>query len=146
MSFRLYYPDGREQTVLNAKFNFNWQLGYELKEPIKVPQGTRMVVTAHHDNSANNPFNPAPDSGVTWGDLTGQEMMLPWFGVVVDKDAQPETIASYRPGDLDGLPLPARGEVGIRGGGIGNQIRVPAQLDVIAPRPAPVILNQQEPR
>jgi hypothetical protein len=146
MSFRLYYPDGREQTVLNAKFNFNWQLGYEVKEPIKVPQGTRMVVTAHHDNSANNPFNPAPDSAVPWGDLTHQEMMLPWFGVVVDKDVQPEMIATYRPGDLDGLALPARG-VGIRGGNIGAPIRVPAQLDVIAPRPAaPVILNQQEPR
>ena len=148
MSFRLYYADGREQTVLNARFNFNWQLGYEVKEPIKVTPGTRMVVTAHHDNSANNPFSPAPDSAVTWGDLTGQEMMLPWFGVVVDKDAQPEMIASYRPGDLDGLPLPAaRGGIGIRGGVIADPVRVPAQLNVIAPMPAPpVILRQQEPR
>jgi hypothetical protein len=30
-------------------------------------------------------------------------MMLPWFGVVVDRDAQPEMIATYKPGDLDGL-------------------------------------------
>src|SRR5206468_7663646 len=130
----------------NAKFNFNWQLGYEVKEPIKVPKGTRMVVTAHHDNSSNNPFNPAPDSAVTWGDLTHQEMMLPWFGVVVDKDAQPETIASYRPPDLDGLPLTAaRGGIGIRGGVIADPVRVPAQLDVIAPMPATsVILRQQD--
>jgi hypothetical protein len=35
--------------------------------------------------------------------MTAQEMMLPWFGVVVDRDAQPEMIATYRPGDLDGL-------------------------------------------
>jgi hypothetical protein len=29
-------------------------------------------------------------------------MMLPWFGVVVDRDVQPDKIASYRPGDFDG--------------------------------------------
>jgi hypothetical protein len=105
MTFRLIYPDGREETVLSAKFNFHWQLGYELAEPIKVTQGTRMVVTAHHDNSANNPSNPTPDKDVNWGEMTSQEMMLPWFGVVVDRDVQPDMIASYRPGDFDG-PLP----------------------------------------
>jgi hypothetical protein len=65
-----------------------------------------MVVTAHHDNSANNPMNPAPDKDVVWGELTSQEMMLPWFGVVVEGDAQPDMIASYKPGDFDG-PVPA---------------------------------------
>jgi len=114
MTFRLVHPDGREQTVLSAKYNFNWQLGYELKEPVKVSPGTRLIVTAHHDNSANNPMNPAPDSPAMWGEMTSQEMMLPWFGVVVKGNAQPEMIASYRPGDLDGpvgrrfaAPLPA---------------------------------------
>ena len=29
-------------------------------------------------------------------------MMLPWFGVIVDRDTQPDKIASYRPGDFDG--------------------------------------------
>jgi hypothetical protein len=56
-----------------------------------------MIVTAHHDNSANNPFNPDPSQDVRWGELTSQEMMLPWFGVVVDRDIDPEDIASYRP-------------------------------------------------
>jgi hypothetical protein len=105
MNFRLVYPDGREETVLSTKFNFHWQLGYELAQPIKVTKGTRMVVTAHHDNSANNPLNPSPDQAALWGEMTSQEMMLPWFGVVVDRDAQPEKIASYRPGDFDGQPL-----------------------------------------
>jgi hypothetical protein len=105
MTFRLIYPDGREETVLNVKYNFNWQLGYEVEKPIKVTKGTRMVVTAHHDNSANNPMNPAPDKDVVWGELTSQEMMLPWFGVVVEGAAQPDMIASYKPGDFDG-PVP----------------------------------------
>src|SRR5205823_8696307 len=94
-------PNGREETVLSAKFNFHWQLGYEVDDPIKVPKGTRMVVTAHHDNSANNPSNPAPDRDVRWGEMTSDEMMLPWFGVIVDRDVQPDMIASYRPGDFD---------------------------------------------
>jgi hypothetical protein len=38
-----------------------------------------------------------------WGEMTSQEMMLPWFGVIVDRAAQPDKIASYRPGDFDGI-------------------------------------------
>jgi hypothetical protein len=106
MTFRLVYPNGREETVLSAKFNFHWQLGYEVAEPIKITKGTRMIVTAHHDNSANNALNPSPDKPAMWGEMTSQEMMLPWFGVVVDRDAQPDKIASYRPGDFDGQARP----------------------------------------
>jgi len=102
MTYRLIFPDGREQTVLSAKFNFHWQLGYELETPIHVPMGTRMIVTAHHDNSANNPSNPTPNKSVGWGEMTAQEMMLPWFGVIVNGAATPEMIARYKPGDLDG--------------------------------------------
>jgi hypothetical protein len=108
MTFRLVYPNGREETVLSAKFNFNWQMGYEVEEPIKVPAGTKMIVTAHHDNSPNNPSNPEPGRDVAWGEMTAQEMMLPWFGVIVDGDAQPDAIAMYRPGDFDG-PVPQKG-------------------------------------
>jgi hypothetical protein len=104
MTFKLVYPDGREETVLSTKFNFNWQLGYEVEKPIKVPKNTKMIVTAHHDNSANNPMNPSPESVAQWGEMTSQEMMLPWFGVIVDRNATPDKIAMYKPPDLDGLP------------------------------------------
>ena len=107
MSFRLIYPNGRTETVLSSKFNFQWQLGYEVEDPIKVPKGTKMIVTAHHDNSANNPFNPDPNKDVSWGELTSQEMMLPWFGVVVKQDADPEMIAAYRPALSDSDSSPA---------------------------------------
>jgi hypothetical protein len=102
MTFRLIYPDGREEDVLSAKFDFNWQLGYEVKKPIKVPKNTKMIVTAHHDNSANNRMNPTPNAPATWGEMTSQEMMLPWFGVLVDRDSTPDMIAMYRPPNLDG--------------------------------------------
>jgi hypothetical protein len=117
MSYKLIYPDGREETVLSTNYNFNWQLGYEVEKPIKVTKGTRMIVTAHHDNSANNPMNPTPNQFVAWGEMTSQEMMLPWFGVVVDGNATPEAIATYKPGDLDGpFPMPPDNSRGVRGG------------------------------
>ena len=100
MTFQLTYPDGRVQTLLSAKFNFNWQLGYEVAEPVKVSRGTRLLVTAHHDNSANNKLNPDSVHDVVWGDLTAQEMMVPWFGVVVERNVKPEAIAVYHPRDL----------------------------------------------
>jgi hypothetical protein len=96
MAFSVVSANGRPETVLDAKFNFNWQLGYEMEQPIRVRKGTRMVVVAHHDNSANNRYNPDPSSEVAWGDLTSQEMVLPWFGVVVDRDADPEKILAIR--------------------------------------------------
>jgi hypothetical protein len=52
--FQFVYPSGLTDTVLHAKFDFQWQLGYEVEEPIRIPKGTKMIVTAHHDNSANN--------------------------------------------------------------------------------------------
>jgi len=97
MTYRLLYPNGRSEVVLSAKFNFNWQLGYEVAEPIRVPKGTKLIVTAHHDNSANNPFNPDPSRPVQWGELTSEEMVIPWFGVVVDRDIDPTKIAVYKP-------------------------------------------------
>ncbi len=96
MTYQLIYPDGRKEIVLSAKFNFHWQLGYELESPIHVPKGTRLIVTAHHDNSLNNRNNPDAKHEVMWGDMTTQEMMVPWFGVIVDRDAKPSDIASYK--------------------------------------------------
>ena len=96
MRFKLVAPNGRAETVLDAQFNFNWQLGYEMEEPIRVRRGTQLTVVAHHDNSANNPYNPDPAQEVSWGDLTSEEMVLPWFGVLVDRNADPEKILAIR--------------------------------------------------
>ncbi len=45
------FPDGREETLLSVpKYDFHWQLAYELDTPLKVPTGSKLIVTAHHDN------------------------------------------------------------------------------------------------
>jgi hypothetical protein len=85
MTYQLTYPDGRTETILSVPhYDFNWQLGYDVAQPIKIPKGTRMKVTAHFDNSANNKFNPDPNQTVYYGDMTWEEMMFPFFSVTVD--------------------------------------------------------------
>jgi len=91
MKYTLVFPDGREQVILNVpRYDFNWQLGYDLAQPIKVPKGTKMVVTAHYDNSANNKFNPDPNRTVYFGNMTWEEMFTPFFAITVDKSVDPK--------------------------------------------------------
>lgn len=55
-NFKLVYPDGREEEVLNVpNYQFNWQKVYDFKEPKFVPAGTEMVFTGTFDNSEHNP-------------------------------------------------------------------------------------------
>ena len=93
MTYVLEYPDGRKETVLSVpKYDFNWQLGYNLARPIKVPKGTKMTVYAHFDNSASNKFNPDPNRTVYMGTMTWEEMMFPFFSVVVDQGVDPKKV------------------------------------------------------
>jgi hypothetical protein len=93
MTYRLIYPDGKTETILSVpRYDFNWQLGYDLAQPIKVPKGTRLVVTAHYDNSVNNKFNPDPNKTVYYGDMTWEEMMFPFFSVVVDRNNESKRV------------------------------------------------------
>jgi mono/diheme cytochrome c family protein len=81
---RLIYPTGEKETVFKGKFDFNWQLGYDLAKPIVLPKGTRIVSIAHYDNSANNPFNPDPTKEVHWGPQNWDEMQSVFLGFVFD--------------------------------------------------------------
>ena len=48
-------PDGREQRLLTVPaYDFHWQLRYELAEPLRLPAGSKLVVTGEYDNSAHN--------------------------------------------------------------------------------------------
>jgi hypothetical protein len=78
--YTIVYPDGREEVLLNVpKYDFGWQLHYDLKAPIILPEGTRIDCVAHFDNSPNNKYNPDPSKEVKWGDQTWEEMMMGFF-------------------------------------------------------------------
>jgi hypothetical protein len=53
--YELVYPDGHSQTILSIpRYDYHWQLSYELATPVEVPAGAKLVVTAHYDNSPAN--------------------------------------------------------------------------------------------
>ena len=81
---RLVYPTGKTETVFKANWDFNWQMGYDLEEPKPLPKGTRIIGVAHFDNSANNKFNPDPNTTVYWGDQNWDEMQNCFVGVLID--------------------------------------------------------------
>ncbi len=78
-------PDGsREVALWVPNYDFNWQLRYQLEEPIFMPKGSVLEAEFHYDNSGNNRFNPDPTAEVRWGSQTWEEMMLGWgyYGTV----------------------------------------------------------------
>jgi hypothetical protein len=69
-------PDGKETPLLSVpKYDFNWQLDYDLAQPLMVRKGTKLRVRWTYDNSDHNPANPDPKLNVTWGEQTWNEMM-----------------------------------------------------------------------
>jgi mono/diheme cytochrome c family protein len=83
MKIAVTYPDGRTETLLNVpNYNFNWQITYRTAEPIFIPKGTRLKITAHFDNSANNPLNPDSSKIIRWGSASETEMMDGWIEYV----------------------------------------------------------------
>jgi hypothetical protein len=83
----LEFPDGTTRPLIHIDdWDFNWQLTYYFKEPIKVPAGTRQIVEAVYDNSNDNPRNPSnPPRRVTFGEETTDEMFLLIVPYTVDK-------------------------------------------------------------
>jgi len=45
--YTVVYPDGKSEVVLKVtKYDFNWQLTYELKKPLFLPRGSRLECVA----------------------------------------------------------------------------------------------------
>ena len=69
--YEVTYPDGEHEVLLDIpRYDFNWQLRYELKEPKLIPRGSTVKVTGVFDNSTGNQANPDPTKTVRWGDQT----------------------------------------------------------------------------
>ncbi len=54
-----YRPDGTVEVLIVAKgYRYDWQPAYFFKQPVSLPRGTRIEVTAYFDNSDNNRNQP----------------------------------------------------------------------------------------
>jgi hypothetical protein len=93
-TYSVVFPDGREQTVLTVpKYDHRWQIAYELETPLKLPAGSKLVVTAHYDNSQMsmsrmNMDNPGSEKAVYFRDMnsTSDEMFTPFIQYTLDSE------------------------------------------------------------
>ncbi|MBU62789.1 MAG: redoxin [Opitutae bacterium] len=77
IKYELISRNGQRETLLEVpRYDFNWQLRYELKDPLLIPAGSKVRVTGVFDNSEANSANPNPDARVRWGDQSEEEMLI----------------------------------------------------------------------
>ncbi len=92
--------NGKTTTLLDIpRYDFNWQLAYDYREPRDIAKGSKLTYTAWYDNSDKNPANPDPTKRVHWGDQTFDEMLLGY-------------VEYYIPGAKPGEPPPMMGRRG----------------------------------
>lgn len=86
MTVKMTMPGNEEKCLINIDdWDFNWQGAYQYREPVNVPAGTRLSLSAWYDNSANNPRNPnRPPKPVSWGEATTDEMCIAFLGVTIE--------------------------------------------------------------
>ena len=92
------YPDGREQTILDVpRFDFNWQIQYELDEPLHIPAGSKILGIGVYDNSPTNKWNPSPNLEVYWSEQSWDEMYQPFTEYSVNSQLVSEITVSKSP-------------------------------------------------
>ena len=106
----IVYPDGHEEIVLAVpRYDFDWQCEFYLKDPIKVPAGSRIINRWVYDNSTRNAGNPDPKKDVVFGEQTTDEMLTffihyRWVGETLKEphdDYDKLLAAGQLMGDLD---------------------------------------------
>jgi mono/diheme cytochrome c family protein len=78
MTVTAHLPDGTTRQMLKIDdWDFDWQIRYTYKQPVPLPEGTRLEAECVYDNSAANPRNPSkPPRPVFSGFETTDEMCL----------------------------------------------------------------------
>lgn len=87
-------PDKREVPLIWIRdWDFNWQDQYVYREPVHLPAGSQVRVSAIYDNSSTNPANPRmPPERVLFGEETNEEMCLAIFQAIAAKPEDSEKI------------------------------------------------------
>ena len=87
ISVQAELPSGEVRSLIQIPdWNYNWQDEYYYEQPLELPAGTRLMVEALFDNSADNPSNPNhPPQRVTWGEGTDDEMLFCFFLLTAER-------------------------------------------------------------
>ena len=82
-------PGGKKRPLIYIdNWDFNWQGFYLSADPIDIPSGSAVRVTAVYDNSEGNPKNPNnPIVPVGWGERTVDEMCLAFVGIIFNNES-----------------------------------------------------------
>jgi peroxiredoxin len=98
MRYELLLPDGKKETLLQVpRYDFNWQLDYQLAEPRHVPAGAWLLVTGAFDNSPENPANPNARTRVHFGRQSWDEMFIGFFEAANDPAPAPQVLTPTTP-------------------------------------------------
>jgi Copper type II ascorbate-dependent monooxygenase, C-terminal domain len=86
-------PNGKREVLLSVPhYNFDWQLVYRFQDPILIEKDSVLMLTAHFDNSSNNPANPDPTKAIRWGDKSEEEMFSNYLEYL-DPEKTPASVA-----------------------------------------------------
>ena len=86
------YPDRNREILLDVpRYDFNWQLRYDLSKPKLLPKGTTLLCTAVFDNSDKNPLNPDPSQTVGFGLQSWNEMLVGYYTCISAHEDLTET-------------------------------------------------------
>lgn len=93
MKYTVTYPDGSGEVLLEVpKYDFNWQWFYYPENPVRLPEGSRIDLEAHYDNSSGNPNNPDPTAEITFGEGSNDEMMFGAYEFVAAEGRAPRPV------------------------------------------------------
>jgi hypothetical protein len=97
--YEVAHPGGKREVLLSVPhYNFDWQLVYRFQDPVVIEKNSVLTLTAHFDNSPNNPANPDPGKTIRWGDKSEEEMFSNYLEYL-----DPEKVSSPL-----GLSIPER--------------------------------------
>ena len=99
------YPDGLTRTLMwIPEYKKRWTASYQFERPIAAPEGTRIELIAHYDNTEDNWDNPnSPPIDVPSGTGGGEEQLVAMISYMLDDhlNVQVEFVPVERP-DSDG--------------------------------------------
>jgi len=90
-----HLPNGSTKWLIWIRdWDFNWQEQYRYRQPLRLPEGTRIEMEFTYDNSVDNPRNPNhPPRRVQWGPDSSDEMAGLHVQVFASRESDAEELA-----------------------------------------------------